>query len=96
MTPYLQKSEENKAKIDVFIDRFAEIYTPIVVVLALLVAILPPFFIGGSIADWTYRALTLLVIACPCALVISTPVSIVSAITKGTKNGIIIKGRRIC
>ncbi|WP_276955942.1 cation-translocating P-type ATPase [Methanobrevibacter woesei] len=88
----IKNSEENKAKIDVFIDRFAEIYTPIVVVLALLVAVLPPFFIGGSIADWTYRALTLLVIACPCALVISTPVSIVSAITKGTKNGIIIKG----
>ena len=64
----------------------------IVVVLAILVAILPPILYGASITDWTYRALTLLVIACPCALVISTPVSIVSAITKGTKNGIIIKG----
>lgn len=88
----IKNSEENKAKIDVFIDKFAEIYTPIVVVLAVLVAVLPPLLIGGTFADWTYRALTLLVIACPCALVISTPVSIVSAITKGTKNGIIIKG----
>ncbi|EKC47218.1 protein containing ATPase, P-type, ATPase-associated region domain protein, partial [human gut metagenome] len=53
---------------------------------------MPPILYGASITDWTYRALTLLVISCPCALVISTPVSIVSAITKGTKNGIIIKG----
>ena len=88
----IKNSEQNKAHIDVFIDRFAEYYTPIVVVLAILVAILPPILYGASITDWTYRALTLLVISCPCALVISTPVSIVSAITKGTKNGIIIKG----
>ena len=88
----IKNSEQNKAHIDVFIDRFAEYYTPIVVVLAILVAILPPILYGASITDWTYRALTLLVISCPCALVISTPVSIVSTITKGTKNGIIIKG----
>ena len=88
----IKNSEQNKAHIDVFIDRFAEYYTPIVVILAILVAILPPILYGASITDWTYRALTLLVISCPCALVISTPVSIVSAITKGTKNGIIIKG----
>ncbi len=87
----IKNSEQNKAKIDVFIDKFAEVYTPIVVVLAILVAIIPTI-LGYSIYEWTYRALTLLVIACPCALVISTPVSIVSAITKGTKNGIIIKG----
>lgn len=88
----IKNSEENKGKINVFIDRFAEVYTPIVVVLAILVAVVPSVFFGLSITEWTYRALTLLVIACPCALVISTPVSIVSAITKGTKNGIIIKG----
>ena len=88
----IKNSEQNKAHIDVFIDKFAKYYTPIVVVLAILVAILPPIVYSASITDWTYRALTLLVISCPCALVISTPVSIVSAITKGTKNGIIIKG----
>lgn len=88
----IKNSEQNKAHIDVFIDKFAKYYTPLVVVLAILVAILPPIIYGASITDWTYRALTLLVISCPCALVISTPVSIVSAITKGTKNGIIIKG----
>lgn len=87
----IKNSEQNKAKIDLFIDRFAEIYTPLVVVLALLVAIIPTI-LGYSVYEWTYRALTLLVISCPCALVISTPVSIVSAITKGTRNGIIIKG----
>lgn len=87
----IKNSEQNKARIDLFIDRFAEIYTPLVVVLALLVAIIPAL-LGYSIYEWTYRALTLLVISCPCALVISTPVSIVSAITKGTRNGIIIKG----
>ncbi len=88
----IKNSEQNKAHIDVFIDKFAKYYTPLVVVLAILVAVLPPIIYGASITDWTYRALTLLVISCPCALVISTPVSIVSAITKGTKNGIIIKG----
>ena len=88
----IKNSEQNKANIDVFIDKFAKYYTPLVVVLAILVAILPPIIYGAPITDWTYRALTLLVISCPCALVISTPVSIVSAITKGTKNGIIIKG----
>ena len=88
----IKNSEQNKAHIDVFIDKFAKYYTPLIVILAILVAILPPIIYGASIANWTYRALTLLVISCPCALVISTPVSIVSAITKGTKNGIIIKG----
>lgn len=88
----IKNSEKNKAKIDIFIDKFAKYYTPIVVVIAILVAIIPAVFFGQSITQWTYRALTILVIACPCALVISTPVSIVSSITKGTKNGILIKG----
>ncbi len=87
----IKNSEQNKAKIDLFIDKFAQIYTPIVVCLAVAVAVIPTL-LGYSIYEWTYRALTLLVISCPCALVISTPVSIVSAITKGTRNGIIIKG----
>lgn len=87
----IKNSEKNKAKIDLFIDKFAEIYTPIIVCLAVAVAVIPAL-LGYSIYEWTYRALTLLVISCPCALVISTPVSIVSAITKGTRNGIIIEG----
>lgn len=88
----IKSSQEKKAKIDLFIDKFAAIYTPVIVVLAILVAILPNLIFKASLSQWTYRALVLLVISCPCALAISTPVSMVSAITKGTKNGIIIKG----
>ena len=88
----IKESEEKKAKVDHFIDRFAKYYTPTIVILALFVAIIPYLFFGESLREWTYRALVLLVIACPCALAISTPVSMVSAITSGTKNGIIIKG----
>ena len=88
----IKESEEKKAKIDLFIDKFAKYYTPTIVILALFVAITPYLLFGQSLAEWTYRALVLLVIACPCALAISTPVSMVSAITAGSKNGIIIKG----
>jgi Cd2+/Zn2+-exporting ATPase len=88
----IKESEEKKAKIDIFIDQFAKYYTPLVVFLAILVVIVPTFFFNGNLLDWVYKALVLLVISCPCALAISTPVSMVSAITAGTKNGIIIKG----
>lgn len=88
----IKSSQEKKAKVDIFIDEFAEIYTPIIVILAILVAVLPTLLFNEPIKEWTYRSLVLLVISCPCALAISTPVSMVSAITKGTKNGIIIKG----
>lgn len=88
----IKESEEKKAKIDLFIDKFAKYYTPTIVILALFVAITPYLIFGQSLTEWTYRALVLLVIACPCALAISTPVSMVSAITAGSKNGIIIKG----
>ncbi|WP_409200349.1 heavy metal translocating P-type ATPase [Methanobrevibacter sp. DSM 116169] len=88
----VKESEEKKAKVDLFIDKFASIYTPLIVVIAFLVAVLPTLLFGASLSEWAYRALVLLVISCPCALAISTPVSMVSAITAGTKNGIIIKG----
>ncbi|OWT33611.1 ATPase [Methanobrevibacter sp. 87.7] len=88
----IKDSEEKKAHIDIFVDKFAKYYTPTVVVLAILVACIPTFVFAQPFHTWIYRALCLLVISCPCAVAISTPVSMVSAITAGTNNGIIIKG----
>ncbi|MBT3068908.1 heavy metal translocating P-type ATPase [Rhodoferax sp. U11-2br] len=75
-----------------FVDQFARIYTPVVFALALLVAVLPPLLSGADWLDWVYKALVLLVIACPCALVISTPVTIVSGLAAAARKGILVKG----
>jgi Cd2+/Zn2+-exporting ATPase len=75
-----------------FVDQFASVYTPIVFAIALAVAILPPLFMGGDWFAWIYKALVLLVIACPCALVISTPVTIVSGLAAAARQGILVKG----
>ena len=88
----IKESEEKKAKVDLFIDKFARYYTPSIIIVAILTALIPSLLFNQSFDEWLYRALVLLVISCPCALAISTPVSMVSAITAGTKNGIIIKG----
>ena len=88
----IKESEEKKAKIDLFIDKFAKYYIPTIILLAILTALIPSLLFRQGFEEWIYRALVLLVISCPCALAISTPVSMVSAITQGTKNGIIIKG----
>ena len=88
----VEKAQASRAPIQRFIDRFAARYTPAVVGLALLLAIIPPLLFAGDWATWIYKALVLLVIACPCALVLSTPVTIVSALTAAARHGILVKG----
>ncbi|WP_407851324.1 heavy metal translocating P-type ATPase [Bordetella petrii] len=88
----VEQAQGARAPTQRFIDRFSRVYTPVVVILALLVAVAPPLIWGQPWLDAIYRALALLIIACPCALVISTPVSIVSGLTAAARRGILIKG----
>lgn len=88
----VEQAQGKRAPTQRFVDRFARVYTPIVFACALLVAVLPPLVTGGAWREWIYRALVMLVIACPCALVISTPVSIVSGLAAAARRGILIKG----
>ena len=88
----VQGAQEKKTEQEQFVDRFSGYYTPAVVVLAILTAAVPPLALGWPWETWFIRGLTLLVIACPCAFVISTPVSVVSGITSAAKNGVLIKG----
>lgn len=81
-----------RAEVEQWVAKFARIYTPVVMVLAILIAFLPPLVAGGDWVFWFYNALVLLVIACPCALVISTPVSIVASLAASARNGVLIKG----
>ncbi len=85
-------AHSRRAAVEQWVERFARVYTPAVMVLALLVFLVPPLLLGGEWGAWFYNALVLLVIACPCALVISTPVSIVAALASAARNGVLIKG----
>ncbi len=88
----VEQAQGARAPTQRFVDNFSRIYTPAVFALALAVAVLPPLFGAGTWFDWIYRALVLLVVACPCALVISTPVTIVSGLAAAARKGILIKG----
>ncbi|MEL6828547.1 MAG: cation-translocating P-type ATPase [Pseudomonadota bacterium] len=85
-------AHSRRAEVEQWVTKFARIYTPIVMVLAVAIALIPPLIAGGNWGFWFYNALVLLVIACPCALVISTPVSIVAALAASARNGVLIKG----
>jgi Cd2+/Zn2+-exporting ATPase len=87
----VEEAQAQRAPAETIVDRFASKYTPVVVALAAAVAFIPPL-LGASFDTWFYRGLALLIISCPCALVISTPVSILAALARATKNGVLIKG----
>ena len=91
VTRLVSDAQGSRAPAERFVDRFAKIYTPIVLTVALLVAVIP-ILAGGAVDTWTYRALALLIVACPCALVISVPASVVAALGGAAKIGVLIKG----
>lgn len=88
----VEEAHARRAPSEQWVESFARVYTPAVMALALIVFLAPPLLFGGEWADWFYRALVLLVIACPCALVISTPVSIVASLASSARAGVLVKG----
>ena len=88
----VEEAQESKAPTERFIDRFSRYYTPGVLVIGALVAVLPPLLLGGDWAEWIYKALAILLIGCPCALVISTPAAIAAGLSAGARRGLLMKG----
>jgi len=88
----VEQAQSRRAKAVQWVEKFAAVYTPVMVAVAILFAVVPPVFFGGAWDKWFYEALVILVISCPCALVISTPVSIVAALASAARNGVLVKG----
>ncbi len=91
---FVEEAHQKRAPVHQTVDRFARLYTPVVLALAALIAIVPPFILFEPFGEWFYRALVLLVISCPCALVLSTPVAMISAINTAARHGVLVKGGR--
>ncbi len=88
----VEEGQARRAPTEQWVERFAMVYTPLMMLLALLIAVVPPLLLGDPWIKWFYQALVVLVIACPCSLVISTPVSIIAGLTAAARNGVLIKG----
>ncbi|WP_455646040.1 heavy metal translocating P-type ATPase [Methanosphaera sp.] len=88
----VKNSQLNRSHTETLVEKIAKYYTPVIVVITACVAFIPPLFFGGDLVNWVYRALSLMVISCPCAFLISTPIGMVSAITSATRKGVLIKG----
>lgn len=88
----VKRSQLNRSNTETLVEKIAKYYTPIIIVITICVAFIPPLLFGENLVDWVYRALSIMVISCPCAFLISTPIGMVSSITSATRQGVIIKG----
>lgn len=88
----VQEAQETKTPTELFINKFAKYYTPLIMIVAALVTVIPPLLFQGSWITWLYQGLSVLIVGCPCALILSSPIAIVSGITRNARNGILVKG----
>ncbi|MFB9327949.1 heavy metal translocating P-type ATPase [Paenibacillus aurantiacus] len=88
----VEEAQETKTPTELFINKFARYYTPIIMIIAALVIVVPPLLLGGEWSKWVYQGLAVLIVGCPCALILSSPIAIVSGITRNARNGILVKG----